>query len=443
MRPTSFVVTHVPTNFVYPDEADIAFQFGSGQLVGTPLRADGDWRDYLPPEEDQLVRGIESSACYIEASQHTIATIEEEQFGEIDNNYSARFNALCSDGTPTGGNPLRGADSIRHDGLVPDSLMPFGDDLNSWNDFHSFKGTLESVVRTEGKKYLGRKILGYDVVFQKYESVATKYAKLKRALTFGPCPVSVTAWYEHDGVYYKMEDMNDNHLVELVYIDEHNQGYVRDTYAPYLKVLEPNFNFDFAMRWSVEKKDINAIELTVWQTLKKYGLVAAWLKFLEIAHNPPPEIMPTPPLTPRPETASQRLAEEAKMYLGLDASPLDRAPDELSCAECVVNIVNQAWPGTLDPTIVGTDALFTALKKSPCFKGVLDPTEGTIVVSPKTATVHGHAGVYTDIDTIASNDSRDGKFRENYTRGSWRRTFIQQRGLKGYLFAPVDSASDN
>lgn len=136
------------------------------------------------------------------------------------------------------------------------------------------------------------------------------------------------------------------------------------------------------------------------------------------------------------EQPAQLLADHAKMWLGLDASPLDRAPNELSCAECVVNIVNHTWPGTLDPTIIGTDELFAALKKSPRFKGVLDPVPGTIVVSPKTATAHGHTGIYTDIDTIASNDSRDGKFRENYTRGSWRRTFIQTRGLKGYLFTP-------
>lgn len=249
-------VTPIPQNFIYPSIKEEDFIFGSGQLVGTPLREDGDWRDYLPPEEDQNIRGIESSACYIEASQHAIATIEEEQLGEVDNNYSARFNALLSDGTTVGGDPLKGGDSMRHDGLVPDSLMPFGDDIYSWDDFHSWKGVRESVVRAKGQEYLGKKILGYDIVCKKNEPVATKYIKLKQALQYSPCPVSVTAWYEKNGIYYKPEGMSDNHLTELVYIDENNHPYVRDTYAPYLKKLEANFNFDFAMRWAVEKKII-------------------------------------------------------------------------------------------------------------------------------------------------------------------------------------------
>src|SRR3990167_8104091 len=117
----------IKTNFIYPEIKPEHYKFGSGQIIGTPLREDGDWRDYLPPEELQNVRGIESSACYIEAQQHTIATIEEETFNELDNNYASRFNALLSGGTEQGGNPIMGADSIRHDGLVKDSLMPFGD----------------------------------------------------------------------------------------------------------------------------------------------------------------------------------------------------------------------------------------------------------------------------------------------------------------------------
>jgi hypothetical protein len=276
-KPVSYIVTKIPTNFVYPTIKPETFRFGSGQLTGTPLRPDGDWRDYLPPEEDQNVRGIESSACYVEAQQHTIATLEEEHLGEVDNNYSARFNALLSNGSENGGDPLTGADSIRNDGMVPDSLMPFGNNIQSWGDFHSWKGVNEGMVRAIGKEYLKKKKLGSDIVFEKWEPLATKYAKLKRALTFSPCPVSVTAWFENDGLYYKQEDMDDNHLVELIYIDADNHPYIRDTYAPYVKKLEANFNFDFGMRWSVEGKTPEVI--SVWNVLFKYGLTQFFAEF--------------------------------------------------------------------------------------------------------------------------------------------------------------------
>ena len=243
----------VKTNFQYPTILPEHYRFGSGQIIGTPLREDGDWRDYLPPEEAQNIRGIESSACYIEAQQHAIATIEEETYDEIDNNYSARFNALLSRGTEQGGDPIAGADSIRHDGLVKDSSMPFGNEIQSWEDFHSWKGVNEKAVRAEGKKY--NKKLAHDIVFERDEPIETKYLKLQQALKFSPIPVSVMAWYQDDdGTYIKPEGSRDNHLVELVYIDEKNYPYIRDTYPPYLKKLAPLYDFDFAMRWIIKKK---------------------------------------------------------------------------------------------------------------------------------------------------------------------------------------------
>lgn len=245
----------ISPNFRYPDIKDTAFRFGSRQLKGIPLRENGDWRDYTPPAELQRRRGVESSACYIEGSQHAIATIQEEQFGAPDNNYSARFNALLSGGTPLGGDPLEGADSIRHDGLISEGTMPF-EDIQNWDEYHSFKGADEGKCRAEGKKWLEGWEPGYDIVSTRRESVAVKYAKLKEALKYSPIPMSVCAWYLKDGIYVKPEGESDNHLVECVYVDKENHPYVWDTYEPFLKKLDANYNFDFAMRWTLTKKQI-------------------------------------------------------------------------------------------------------------------------------------------------------------------------------------------
>lgn len=158
----------------------------------------------------------------------------------------------------------------------------------------------------------------------------------------------------------------------------------------------------------------------------------------ELEMNQPPEAPLEPKIEPvAKETAAQLLCAEAKKWLGKDASPRNRAPQELSCAEGVISIVNSAFPNTLDPNIVGTGPLDQALHRSPKFKGVLDPVEGCIEISPQTATVHGHVGIYVGPDSIASNDSRTGKFEINYTRQSWRDTFIKKRGLKAHLFLPI------
>lgn len=251
--------TKVKQSFVYPDLTDDHYRFGSGLLVGEELRSNGDWRDYLPPEEDQNKRGVESSACFIEGQQHAIAIIEEEQLGEPNNNYSSRFNAKLSKGTAQGGNPITGADSIRHDGLVRDNSMPFSEDIQSWEDFHSWKGVNEQTVKIEGQNYLKKKSLGFDVVVERTQPIATKYLKMKQALKFSPLPASVSAWYEQDGIYVKPKGLRDNHLATIVYIDEQNRPYFWDTYAPYLKIGEPSYNVDFAMRWSVSRKQTTQV----------------------------------------------------------------------------------------------------------------------------------------------------------------------------------------
>ena len=273
-------VIHVPTpsNFVYPEIKASDYKFGSGQLAGVPLREDGDWRDYLPPAEEQKRNGVESSACFIEAQQHTIATIQEEQFNLPDQNYSARFNLINSNATPLGGSPLVGADSIRHDGLIPDSMLPFSDGINSWQEFNSFSGGNEVDCVREGQEWLKKWEPEQDIVFERGESVETKYAKIKEAIKYSPLPVSVVAWYldKKTGLYIKPKGMNDTHLVELVHVDEQNRATIFDTYEPFIKVLEPNFNFDFGMRWSLKQRE--AIPQDNWfvDLIKNFLKIFKW-----------------------------------------------------------------------------------------------------------------------------------------------------------------------
>jgi hypothetical protein len=242
----------VKPNFIYPEIQPDHYVFGADN-AGEIIRENGDWRDYLPPEEEQKINGVESSACYIEAQQHSVATILEEEFNLADQNYSSRFNALLSGGTEYGGDPLRGADSIHNDGLIPQEMMDFKD-LFSWDEFHSWKGVSEKLCRLAGLAFNKRWLVNYFIVFRREDSIEAKSVRLREALKRSPVDISVYAWVEKDGVYVKPQGVNDNHLVECVYLDEDNRAYIRDTYPPFLKILEPNYNSDFAMRHTVKKK---------------------------------------------------------------------------------------------------------------------------------------------------------------------------------------------
>jgi 5-methylcytosine-specific restriction enzyme A len=244
-------------NFIYPDIKPHHRKFGADN-AGEVIRENGDWRDYLPPEEEQNKNGVESSACYIEAQQHTIATILEEEFGLPDQNFSSRFNVLLSGGTEYGGDPLAGADSIVNDGLIAESFMPFSDDISSWSEFASWKGATERVCRAAGQLFKKRWNMKPFIVFEINEPFYIKYDKLKSALKRSPVPMSVYPdenWLSKDPtiIHTKPDGARDVHLVECVYVDEFNRPHIRDTYPPFNKILAPYYNSDFAMRWSVKK----------------------------------------------------------------------------------------------------------------------------------------------------------------------------------------------
>lgn len=244
----------ITANFKYPEikPEHRQYVFGASN-AGEIIRENGDWRDFIPEFEAQRRHGVESSACYIEAQQKAICTIQEEEFGIVDSNYSARFNALLSDGSPDGGDPLVGADSIRNDGLIVEDMMRFSDDILSWNDYHSWKGADEHACRLAGKQFLKKWKLNNYIVFERDEDVNVKYAKLKEALKRSPTPMSFYGWVEKDGVFIKPQGTGDNHLALCLYVDKQNRPHILDTYPPYIKIGEPFYNSDFAMRYTVKE----------------------------------------------------------------------------------------------------------------------------------------------------------------------------------------------
>lgn len=251
-------------NFIYPELPEQHYQFGSGQLKGTPLREDGDWRDFLPLEEVQNINGVESSACYINAEQNGIATLLEEMFAIKDSNFSSRFNVIRSQGTMQGGDPILGIQSIKNDGVIDEAILPFTDAIKSWWEFASYKGGDEALCLKLGQEWASKWRVGYDIVFTRDENPERKYLKLREALKYSPVCMSVMGWYSNNGVYIKPPQVSDNHLCLCVYLDEQNRPYFWDTYSPHLKVGEPFYNSDFALRLSVDKKEVVECKQNWW-----------------------------------------------------------------------------------------------------------------------------------------------------------------------------------
>ncbi len=240
-------------SFIYPDIKPEHYVFGALN-AGKVIREDGDWRDYTPPTRLQIFNGVEPSDCYVIAQLHALSTIQEEEFNIPDQVYAPRFNTLLSDGTENGGDPLKGADSIRGDGIIVDSMMPFDSSITSWDDFHSWKGANEKLCRMAGQLFKQNWKANNYIVFKREESVEAKYAKLREALKRSPVPLSVYGKIDNNLQYVpKSEGDSDTHLVLCTYLSPDNKIYIRDTYAPFDKVLPDKYNPDFALRWTVEK----------------------------------------------------------------------------------------------------------------------------------------------------------------------------------------------
>ena len=122
------------------------------------------------------------------------------------------------------------------------------------------------------------------------------------------------------------------------------------------------------------------------------------------------------------ENPRLRLFHAALQSLGTDASPNDIAPDEYGCAE-TINVIHEKAFGFPIGGDISTYRLYKALKESTYFKKVQEPLEGDVCISPTgygdADIMVGHVGIVGELNKIMSNNSKTGKFEENYTIESW------------------------
>lgn len=133
------------------------------------------------------------------------------------------------------------------------------------------------------------------------------------------------------------------------------------------------------------------------------------------------------------KTPTDVLLETVESFIGKDASPDNKAPQDLSCAEGASNIINKAF-SNFPKGILSTVDLQKELKRQPMFKATLTPKRGCIINSPRIGDTPGHVGFMVSDTEIVSNDSKTGTMKKNYTWLSWIKEMRDKRGLKIHLF---------
>lgn len=215
------------------------YVFG-GLLTKIPqevLQPDGDWTPYLPKKELQNLNAIEPYACVSFTLLNCIETLIKKQYNE-DVNYSDRFLA-CISGTKEGGNsPNTVSEFLRKIGVVPQEVWPFDETITSFTKFYEkVPPKLYELAREFNEKWEF-----------KHEFVPNNSELIRQALQSSPLGISVPAWYERNGKYYRPDGVEDNHFTTMFKKDT-----VFDSYDSVIKELEP-MSHSVIKRFYVRKK---------------------------------------------------------------------------------------------------------------------------------------------------------------------------------------------
>lgn len=211
-----------------------------------------DWRPFLPWGELQQ-RKIETSSCSEYGTLNAIETLERKLFG-LSSNYSERFVAIGAGNTEQGNDPHIVAEWIRHNGIVNEVVLPFTNEITSFEIFMTPNPLTDNYLN-EAKKWLDVRLFNHEWVFSEKDSLKNKQTKLLEALTYSPVGISVSAWRKEGNIYIKNPDEQDNHWTLLVAGKSGKPWKVFDSYMDddFIKELDWNYPFGFAKSYSLKE----------------------------------------------------------------------------------------------------------------------------------------------------------------------------------------------
>lgn len=235
--------------FVEPIITPEDYVFGL-QLTPETLREDGQWDDYLPEIEIQKQRGVETSSCVTFGTLNCIEILYKRKYNQ-EPNYSERYTAVLADTNTVGTTPTAVCEAIRKQGVIADDLLPFSEDIKSFEDYHSPKPMLSSFLE-KGAEWLKRHEFKHDWVFTG-GSLNQKQKLLKEALKSSPVGVSVYAWVKEGDLYIKPDGVNDTHWCTLYGYVDNAYWKIFDHYDDTHKKLLWDYDFGFAKRFQLNK----------------------------------------------------------------------------------------------------------------------------------------------------------------------------------------------
>ena len=236
--------------FIADDIQPDHYTFGA-ELNVLSIQPNGNWSQYLPAFEAQNRNGLETMNCTSYGTLNCIEILMRKLFN-LPADYSDRFIGILAGTTVYGNSPHTVAEAIRKTGLIDEGLLPFGD-IDNWNDYYSPYPLPKNLIKEAGK-WLRQYEFNHDWVFVNVEQ-SRKPELLMLALKSSPIGVSVNAWHEKGGMFYKPKGSQDNHWCTLYGYDEGKYWLVYDHYEAQTKRLVWDYDFSFAKRFIIKKRE--------------------------------------------------------------------------------------------------------------------------------------------------------------------------------------------
>lgn len=247
--------THEIVNrgFVAPTEiCPEEYVLGAGNIPEHELQPNGQWDDFLPIGSETQNRYVETYNCTSYGTLNVVEIIFRKKFKK-EKDLSDRYLGSVAGTRPPGNSPHVVAEAMRKSGIVSESSLPYSPEIDTIDEYFSL-GSRAKQLKSEGKKWLEIYDFRHEWVFTPGISLAEKKIRLMTALRYSPVGVSVLAWKERDGLYFKEAGEPDSHWTVLYGYVDGKYWKIYDSYDNTLKKLEWDYDFGFAKRYFVDAK---------------------------------------------------------------------------------------------------------------------------------------------------------------------------------------------
>lgn len=217
----------------------------SGSIKKEILQPDRDWTSFLPKDEVQRKRKIETSNCTAFGTLNAEEIYLKRKYG-ITMNGSDRYLGICAGTTINGNSPHKVAEVQRnYAGIVPENVCSFNNSIKTADDY--YRGLVW------GHKLLGVKWLwGWEIQHEWVlnGSETNWQEQLYDALQYGPLGIAVDAWRKEGNRYVRRRN-TDNHWTSLVGAKKGSYWLVYDSYEEHLKKLNWDYGFTRAKQYVI------------------------------------------------------------------------------------------------------------------------------------------------------------------------------------------------